>query len=89
MKTLHTLTAVASILLAVSGPSLAAPRTQVHRPADVYSYDNNDNAFWPAPYGSEGSVGSAYSLRGRNGDTFAPGPNVPYRSDANSATGGW
>jgi hypothetical protein len=87
MRTSLLLTAAASILLAISGPSLAASRTQAHRSIDAYSAyaRDTDNAFWAAPYvyapRREAPYGSTYGFQGRNTvNTFATSrdPSLPY-----------
>lgn len=81
MKTLSILTAAAGILLAISGPSLAASRTQAHRAADAYSSyarDNSDNAFNYSPYFSD-ERNPAVNVQRRNPDTaFGADRDLPY-----------
>ena len=88
MRTLSLLTAAATIVLAVSGPSLAASRTQVHRASDAYSAyaRDTDNAFWAEPYVyapyRTAPQGSTYGLPNRNTvDPFATrrDPSYPYQ----------
>lgn len=84
MKTLQILTAAAGILLAVSGPSLAA--TKHHRAVDAYAsgattdrsgaYNYGPNAF----YGNDARAQAPVS--GWTRDGYAPnaaGQNLPYR----------
>jgi hypothetical protein len=86
MRTLSILTTAAGILLAISGPSLAASRTQTqHKATDAYSaYAHDvDNAFWPAPYvyapGARAPYGSTYGVQERGVfNPFGPGRDLPY-----------
>jgi hypothetical protein len=85
MKALHILTAAAGILLAVSGPGLAASRTPANRAADAYSSyaRDTDNAFWPAPYVYAPSAGaprgSTYGVNGEGAySPYGPARNLPY-----------
>lgn len=86
MKTLHMLTAAASLLLAVSSsPSLSASRTQA-RAADAnaaYARDNSDNAYTYSPYLNDPwGAPRASSRNVQTGPAFygspAAGQNLPY-----------
>jgi hypothetical protein len=83
MKMLSILTAAASILLAISGPSLAASRTQAQRSTDAYSSyarDNSDNAFNYSPLSDQRNP--ANRVQRRNADNpFGLGRNLPYYTD--------
>jgi hypothetical protein len=76
MKTLSILTAAAGIVLAISGPSLAASRThkQHQLPStEAYSSYARDNSFsrqYSDPYSFAPGGTSAYP--------FGPGRNLPY-----------
>ena len=78
MKTLSMLTAAAGILLAISGPSLAASRTQVQRATDAnsaYARDNSDNVYTYSPYLNDPWA----SPRGvRRAPNFSAGQDLPY-----------
>ena len=80
MRTLSILTAAAGILLAISGPGLAASRGHAQKPKDAYSSyaRDTDNAYWPAPYiyGPNYATpdASAYGVQRRN-DYPALGPS--------------
>jgi len=96
MRTLSILTAAAGILLAISGPSLSASRTQAHRSADAYSAyarDNADSAFWTAPYAYApygASRDATYGFERRNpADTFGAERNVPQRGPVGTIRNDW
>jgi hypothetical protein len=78
MKTLSILTAAAGILLAISGPSLAASRTPAHKAAGAYSAYAHDpeSAFWHAPHVYAPNAlarAPAYAVPDRNvGNAFVP-----------------
>jgi hypothetical protein len=68
MKTLSILTAAAGILLAISGPSLAASRTQAQTDARAsYARDNSDNAVTYSPYLTD-ERNPAVNVQRRNAD---------------------
>ena len=81
MKTLSMLTAAAGILLAISGPSLAASRTQAQRATDAnsaYARDNSDNAYTYSPYLAD-PWGSPRSVQtGRVPNSYSAGQDLPY-----------
>jgi hypothetical protein len=95
MKTLSILTAAASILLAISEPTLAQSRTQPQRSSDAYSaYARDaDNAFWAAPYVYAPNVPApyapAYGAQGRDPDYPSGSYVLPYRGPVGSTRNDW
>ncbi len=95
MKTLSMLTAAAGILLAISGPSLAASRTQAQRAADAhsaYARDTSDNAYTYSPYLNEPwtsprnvQSGQAPNFYG----SYGTGQNLPYPDRPYGNPGSW
>ena len=85
MKTLHMLTAAAGILLALSGPSLAASRAQAQRATDAssaFARDTSDNAFTYSPYLNDPWTSPRASSRnvpaGPTFYSYGAGQNLPY-----------
>jgi hypothetical protein len=95
MRTLHLLTAAAGILLAISGPSLAASRTQA-RAADAYSAfarDNSDNTYLYSPYLNDPWTSPRASSRnvpaGPTFYSYGAGQNLPYPDRPYGNPGSW
>ena len=96
MRTLQILTAAAGILLAISGPSLAASRTQAQRAADAYSAfarDNSDNIYlyspelndpWTSPRASSRNVPGGATFY-----SYGAGQNLPYPDRPYGNPGSW
>jgi hypothetical protein len=92
------LTAAASLLLAISGPGLAASRTQAHRATDansafardmsdnVYTYSPYLNEPWAAPRGAQSGAAPNFSA-GR--DLPYSGQNLPYPDLPYGNPGSW
>ena len=76
MKTLHTLTAAAGILLALAGPTLAAERA--HRAYDAYASGTADRsgAYYYGPRDAQGRAIVAPSEDAQS--QFSRGQNLPY-----------
>jgi hypothetical protein len=95
MRTLSLLTTAAGILLAISGPSLAASRAQAHRSTDAYSaYARDaDNAFWAAPYVYAPDRAMPYSaphgVQGRDPDYPSGSYVLPYPGPVGSTRNDW
>ena len=82
MRKLHMLTAAASILVALSGPSFAAKRTQQTSDANsAYAAGSNADRSGAYYYGPRGgaSYGAAAGAQGFGGAGYsAPQGNLPY-----------
>lgn len=89
MKTLQVLTAAAGILLAVSGPSLAAKR--VHHGYNAYASGavnaDRGGASYYGPAGGSQALTPAQHTYDRT--PIYPGGNLPYRDRPYGAPDGW
>jgi hypothetical protein len=77
------LTAAAAILLAISGPSLAASRTQAQRAADgssAFARDMSDNTYTYSPYLNDpwNARASARNVPANPAPNFAIGEDRPH-----------
>jgi len=98
MKTLSMLTAAAGILLVISGPSLAASRTQAQRAADAYSAyarDTSDNAYTYSPNLNDPWTSPRNVQRGQEPNfygsygSYGTGQNLPYPDRPYGNPGSW
>ena len=88
MKKLHMLTATASILLALAGPTLAASRN--HRAADVYADGNRSGAYSYGPASAEGRNAQAFApAQSQDRAQYSRGQNLPYPDRPYGDPGRW
>ena len=97
MRTLQILTAAAGIVLAISGPSLAASRTQATSGYNdvntVRTYGDLDPSNPPyartSGFNAYGSASSERAYRAPSQSQAAPSQNLPYPDRPYGAPDGW